>query len=148
MKLLLVFGFFWAAYSVLATPFQDCGSLASKTSFLVGKCPTPPCILLKGQSYNVTMNFTSSVDTKTLTINVTAHVAGSDVPWPGLDHDGCKELAATSHPCPISAGTDVNWMLTANVSPIYPSISTTVTFKLTDDSGGSQMCARIPVIVH
>ncbi|KAK7065290.1 hypothetical protein SK128_017861 [Halocaridina rubra] len=113
----------------------------------VEDCPTPPCILERGRSYLVNINFTSSVDTDTLTVAATANIGGIEVPWPDLDSDACKQLENSPTPCPISVGNMVDWTMSADVLSIYPTIETVVTFQLLDSSSNPQTCAMLSAII-
>ncbi|XP_064100998.1 NPC intracellular cholesterol transporter 2-like [Macrobrachium nipponense] len=135
------------AACAVATPFQDCGSKGTVVAFEVEGCSAPPCILQRGHSYLVTIQYTSSVDTDTLTLGASASIGGFEVPWPGVDTDACKQLEGTENPCPIEKGTAVDWQFPAEVLSEYPRIQTTATFKLIDSNRDYQFCAKVPAMI-
>ncbi|KAK4325702.1 hypothetical protein Pmani_003646 [Petrolisthes manimaculis] len=122
-----------------ATVYQDCGSVGSDVQFSVEGCEAPPCLLYRGTTMNIGFQFISSATTDTLTIDATANIGGVEVPWVGIDTNGC--LSTT---CPISAGSSVDWNMPVEILAEYPAITTVVTFKLVDSSGASQTCALLP----
>ncbi|XP_066942758.1 NPC intracellular cholesterol transporter 2-like [Macrobrachium rosenbergii] len=127
-----------------ATAFQDCGSLGTDVSFSVEGCSSPPCTLVRGETYLISFQFTSSVNSETLTVAASANIGGIEVPWPGLDPDACKGVEGTENPCPIESGSQVDWSMEASVLKEYPKLVTMVTFKLLDDNGELQTCAKLP----
>ncbi|XP_071529392.1 mite group 2 allergen Pso o 2-like [Panulirus ornatus] len=136
-RLLLTLCLATAAY---ATTFQDCGSVGSGVALTVEGCQTSPCQLHLGQSANVSIQFTASQASRSLTVHVTADIYGVEVPWPGLDTDACHHTT-----CPYADGDHVDWAMTVEVSKHYPLISTKATFKLVDGGGQSQVCALVDV---
>lgn len=60
-----------------------------------------------------------------LTIDASANLAGVNVPWPGIDTDGCKQLEGGSNPCPYSAASRVDWTMPVAVLNEYPAVSAT-----------------------
>ncbi|XP_069973370.1 NPC intracellular cholesterol transporter 2 [Penaeus vannamei] len=130
-----------------ATVFQDCGSVASDVVLNLEDCDTLPCLLERGRSYAVNFIFTASQPSTSLTIGASASIAGVNVPWPGIDTDGCAWLEGTSTPCPYAGGARVDWTMQAQVLSVYPAISSVATFKLIDDQGVSQTCAAVPFTI-
>ncbi|XP_042857777.1 NPC intracellular cholesterol transporter 2-like [Penaeus japonicus] len=128
-----------------ATFFQDCGSVGSDVVLNVEDCDVPPCLLERGSTYSVNIQFTSSMSSDALTIDASASLAGINVPWPGIDTDACKQLEGGANPCPFSAGSRVDWTMPVAILSEYPALSTVVTFKLKDAAGGPQACTVVPV---
>ncbi|KAK7065289.1 hypothetical protein SK128_017860 [Halocaridina rubra] len=133
--------------SSYATLFLDCGSQGTDVTMDVEGCTEPPCILERGSSYLVNFKYTSSVNTDSLTISATANIGGINVPWPDLDPNACAQLENSPTPCPIAAGSYVDWTMSADVLAIYPTIETLVTFQLLDASGNPQTCAKLTAII-
>nr|XP_053656539.1 mite group 2 allergen Tyr p 2-like [Cherax quadricarinatus] len=79
---------------------------------------------------------------ETLKIEATAQIGNVDVPWPGIDTDGCQETT-----CPISAGTHVTWSTSIYIEREYPAISTVATFKLLNSASEPEVCFLIPIIL-
>jgi len=131
-----------------ATLFQDCGSVGSDIEFNVDGCEFPPCVLKRGSSTPVNLKFTSSEASESLTLAITGNIGGVNLPWPGLDTDGCKQLEGTSTPCPFEGGVRVDWSMDIDVLAEYPKITTVVTFKLSDDTGATQACVVVPVTLE
>ncbi|XP_042857776.1 mite group 2 allergen Lep d 2-like [Penaeus japonicus] len=130
-----------------ATFFQDCGSKASDIVFNLEGCDEIPCLLKRGETYAVNFQFTASEASSSLTIGATASIAGINVPWPGLDTDGCAWLEGSDTPCPYAGGARVDWTMQAEVLSAYPTISSVATFKLIDDQGVFQTCAAVPFTI-
>ncbi|XP_068232794.1 NPC intracellular cholesterol transporter 2 homolog a-like [Palaemon carinicauda] len=141
MRLLLLSGLLGL---VAGTAFQDCGSKGKDVFFSVEGCEVPPCLLMRGKSYQIDFKFTASGATDTLTVAASANIGGLEVPWPGLDPDACKGVEATANPCPIEDGSHVEWNMEAFVLSEYPKLTTMVTFKLLDQDGNLQTCAKLP----
>ncbi|CAL4145469.1 unnamed protein product [Meganyctiphanes norvegica] len=133
---------FIAITAVAATPFKDCGSLATGVQFTVQGCDHPPCIMHRGSKAIMDIKFTPSVNSPTLNTTVIAAVGGQEVPWPGLDNNGCHQLK-----CPLVAQQETSWHLEMDINVNYPQISTVATFQLIDAGAGLQVCAMIPVRV-
>ncbi|CAL4245541.1 unnamed protein product, partial [Meganyctiphanes norvegica] len=129
--------------AVAATPFKDCGSKATGVQFTVKGCDAPPCIMHRGSKAVMDMEFTPSVNSTKLKTAVTAEVAGIEVPWPGLDPNGCHQLEAG---CPLMAQKKTSWHLEMGVYSPH-AISTVATFQLIAADGGLQVCAKVPVRV-
>ncbi|XP_063602506.1 uncharacterized protein LOC134778583 [Penaeus indicus] len=71
-----------------------------------------------------------------LTIAASAKLAGVNVPWPGIDTDGCKQLEGGSNPC--------DWTMQVDVLNEYLVLSTVVMFKLKDADGDLETCVVVP----
>ncbi|XP_063602301.1 NPC intracellular cholesterol transporter 2-like [Penaeus indicus] len=128
-----------------ATVYQDCGSVGSDVVLSVENCELPPCLMERGSTYSVNIQFTSSQTSDVLTIAASANLAGVNVPWPGIDTDGCKQLEGGSNPCPYSAGSRIDWTMPVEVLNEYPALSTVVMFKLKDADGDPETCVVDPV---
>ncbi|XP_037775038.1 NPC intracellular cholesterol transporter 2-like [Penaeus monodon] len=134
-----------------ATVFQDCGSVGSDVVLSVENCELPPCLLERGSTYSVNIQFTSSQTSDALTIDASANLAGVNVPWPGIDTDGCKQLEGGSNPCPYSAASRVDWTMPVAVLNEYPAVSPVssavdrLTFKLKNAAGDPEACTVVPV---
>merc|ERR1712215_281674 len=130
---------------VTATAFEDCGSVAGKVEFNIESCDIPPCIVNRGTTLTGDILFTPSADSNGLTTSIEAELFGMQLPWPGLDTNGCHQLEAAGFSCPISSGERVTWHLEQQILNEYPAVSTVATFTLTDDGGNKQVCAKVPV---
>ncbi|XP_071529393.1 NPC intracellular cholesterol transporter 2-like [Panulirus ornatus] len=128
--------------SASATFFQDCGSVGSNVEVNVEGCDVPPCILERGQTIDVNIKFTASRSSQTLTVDAGANIGGIQVPWPGVDTNGCLYTA-----CPFAAGSRVDWTMPVDILREYPAISTIVTFRLVDGNGDFQACAVLPATI-
>ncbi|XP_047468377.1 NPC intracellular cholesterol transporter 2-like [Penaeus chinensis] len=135
------------ASAASATFFQDCGSVASDVVFNLEDCDAVPCLLQRGRSYAVNFIFTASQASTSLKIGASASIGGINVPWPGVDTDGCAWLEGTATPCPYAAGARVDWTMQAEVLSAYPAISSVATFKLIDEQGVFQTCAAVPFTI-
>jgi len=146
MHILVIFSIVIAA--VTATPFEDCGSLGIDVQLTVPDCDIPPCIAARGSPVIIDMGFTPSVDSPTLELHILADLLGMQVPWPGLDTNGCNHLDADGNSaCPLVADERTTLHLELDVLSEYPPVSTVATFKLIDAAGGLQVCAKVPVQV-
>ncbi|CAL4083374.1 unnamed protein product [Meganyctiphanes norvegica] len=136
-----------AITAAAATPFEDCGSLAADSQLKVPDCDIPPCIVSRGTQLLADMVFTPSVDSSTLETQVYGDLLGMQVPWPGMDTNGCHQLEAAGDSCPLVAGERTSWHLEMDILNEYPAVSTVATFQLIDADGGFQVCAKVPVQV-
>ncbi|RWS22008.1 protein NPC2-like protein [Leptotrombidium deliense] len=100
------------------------------------------CILKKGNSYKLNVNFESKVDSNDLTTAVTANVFGVQLAWPGLQKNACE---GHNIECPIKKGQSYNYNLDFEVMKAYPTLSTKVTFKLKNDQKSDVICFTLPV---
>ncbi|CAL4086872.1 unnamed protein product [Meganyctiphanes norvegica] len=131
----------------MATSFEDCGSMAGEVEFIIASCDVPPCIVNRGTPLSGDIIFTPTADSAGMTTSVMASLLGMDVPWPGLDTNGCHQLEAGGYGCPLVTGERVTWHLEMDILSEYPPVSTVATFELIDDSGTDQVCAKVPVQV-
>ena len=66
-----------------------------------------------------------AANSPTLETQVLADLLGMQVPWPGLDNNGCHQLEAAGNTCPLVAGEKTSWHLEMPVLNEYPTVSTT-----------------------
>ena len=64
----------------------------------------------------------TAVDTETVTNKITANINGANLPWPGLDKDGCHDLKQGGTPCPVQKGKNYSWKMDVKILPSYPKV--------------------------
>ncbi|XP_074661698.1 NPC intracellular cholesterol transporter 2-like [Tubulanus polymorphus] len=128
-----------------ATTFKDCGSKNGKVnSVTVTPCNEFPCILHRGTSANVAIEFVSNVNSNKLTGSVHGILAGIPIPFPIPESDGCKSGVA----CPVTTGTTYTYKASIPVKSIYPSVKVVVKWELKDDNGDDIVCITLPAEIQ
>jgi len=137
IKLLLLLAI---ASSVLATEVRKCESGPSPTKVEITGCDQPPCKLIKGQSTELNVQFTSTKSTKILKPKVTTKALGLTIPYqlPGDQADACNHLFGSQ--CPIDENEDINYQLTMPILKIYPSVNLEIQLEMLDEDNSSQFC--------
>ncbi|XP_074654606.1 NPC intracellular cholesterol transporter 2-like [Tubulanus polymorphus] len=125
-----------------ATRFKECGSANGKVkSVTVTPCSEFPCILHRGTTASVAIEFVSNVNSKTLTGSVHGILGGFPIPFPIPQTDGCQSGVA----CPITAGSSHIYKASIPVHKLYPSVKVIVKWELQGDNGENIACINLPV---
>ncbi|TEA32574.1 hypothetical protein DBR06_SOUSAS4910062 [Sousa chinensis] len=133
--------------SALAKPvhFKDCGSGVGVIKEVnVNPYSTQPCQLHKGQSYSVSVTFTSSTQSQSSKAMVRGIVMGFAIPFPIPELDGCKSGIS----CPIEKDKTYSYLNKLPVKSEYPSVKLVVEWELTDDNDQRLFCWQIPVQIE
>lgn len=109
-------------------------------------CDSNPCVVKKGKTLGVEVDFTAPADAKKLTADVRAEIMGLKLKWPGFNPDGCQGGKVS---CPVTKGQKYTYKYTASVNPNYPTVPfLTVEWTLKDESGNTHFCFRLPAKVE
>lgn len=105
-----------------------------------------PCILKKGTAPSLKLSFKPVADTSSLSISVTARIAGLDLPFPGFDTDACDPKYGIT--CPLSKGVEYTYSNGFKIYELYPNIrNVTSKWQLKDASNAVIVCVEIPVSI-
>jgi len=127
--------------------FKDCGSQVGKIhSVAIEPCTSFPCQLKRGQSYSITVDFTSAEDTDVLHSKIMAKAFGFNVPFTLPNADGCKDSGIE---CPVRKGQRYQFKASLPILAIYPRISVLVSWSLYDHevNGNKLFCFATPLKV-
>jgi Niemann-Pick C2 protein len=98
--------------------------------------------LVKGQTYNLEIEFTASGASDSLSNKLFGEIGGIPIAWSGVNEDACTNLPTGS--CPIASGTKYVYTNTLTVEESYPNISLKIIWKIVDDAGKNQVCFKLP----
>ncbi|XP_065901836.1 NPC intracellular cholesterol transporter 2 homolog a-like [Dysidea avara] len=132
---------FSAVFVTQAVMFKDCGSVSCKINSVdVRGCAenAQTCDVVKGQTVNMTLKFTTSSEMKDLKNSVEGLVGGTWVQF--KMEDACSN---TTPACPVP--TDATYIFSLTISKLYPEISVVAKSNMTDDSGAVCTCFEIQV---
>ncbi|KAL5008051.1 hypothetical protein ScPMuIL_013632 [Solemya velum] len=127
------------------TPWKACeGSSTGKVSnVIVSGCSGQKCILKKGTTVDVEMDFAyndAAPATKTTAV-VHGIIAGLPVPFSIPHPDGCTGSGLT---CPLKQGQQYKYKSQIPVKSDYPSIRVVVKWELQDENSKDIFCVTIP----
>lgn len=123
--------------------YKDCGSKANVTELRVSGCTNPPCVFIKGLSYEVEIDAISNSATTKLPYKITAKL--KFIPITILKGNACTVLSKGT--CPVKIGDEFTYKNTIKVSTTYPSFHTKVTALVQDDNKRSVICVILDVII-
>ncbi|XP_032597423.1 NPC intracellular cholesterol transporter 2 [Drosophila grimshawi] len=125
-----------------ATQFKECNNTPSPLSVNVHDCAEPPCVVYKGQTHLMDVQFLGDKN-NILQIEtvLSAKVFGLSLPYelPEEDANVCANLLYGAI-CPIDKDEDVTYRLNFFVDPSFPEISADVTVTLNDGQGDPISC--------
>jgi hypothetical protein len=89
---------------------------------IVPSCAVPPCIIRKGETYEVEVDFeyTNSNATENLNVVVRGIIGGAELPWNGVGPVGCRDLIVGS--CPMKRNDYFTYGTKIAVLDSYPSV--------------------------
>ncbi|XP_028165977.1 ecdysteroid-regulated 16 kDa protein [Ostrinia furnacalis] len=128
--------------------FNFLGSkLATVESVGVSGCAedAKECILKRNSNATITIDFTPSLDVKTIETEVHGVIMNLPVPFPLPQPDACKDNGLT---CPLKAGEKANYRTTLPVLKSYPKVKVDVKWELKNESGEDLVCVLIPAKIH
>ncbi|CAL1285799.1 unnamed protein product [Larinioides sclopetarius] len=142
-RLVACIALFVLAVHVSGTKFTDCGSQTGQVaSVQVSDCPdsADKCILKKGTTKSITINFTSKGASNSAKAVVHGVIAGVPLPFSLKNPDGCKSGIA----CPVKNGESYTYTNQLPIRRSYPALGVTVRWEIQDDNGGDIVCVEIP----
>lgn len=123
-----------------ATPFKDCGSTAKLINTNVSGCNSPPCILKKGQPYQINITFISDAHYDAIFNAVYAEIGRLTLPFaiPG-DHP-CNDTV-----CPLEAGKEYSMVTILTIPSHIPSVLGIIKWKIENAKNKiAFICSEIP----
>ncbi|XP_067894766.1 NPC intracellular cholesterol transporter 2-like [Heterodontus francisci] len=122
--------------------FHDCGSKTGEIKTVdITPCPSEPCELHKGQTYNVNVTFTSATTSQTSEAVVHGILGGIPLRFHIPNADGCK----SGIQCPIQNKQNYNYINSLPIKQDYPSVKLVVEWELKDDNDTDLFCWMVPV---
>jgi len=113
---------------------------------IVPRCHRPPCQLLKGQTYEVEIDFDVPRPTSNLTVTVSGIIEGLEMPWNGVNEDGCDDIVVGQ--CPMGSGDYWTYGVGIRVEPLYPSTPLIIKWQMRDDSRQAIWCFHLPAEIR
>jgi len=126
-----------------ATPYRDCGSTATISSFVVPGCTTLPCTILRGQNYTLQFDFVANAPANSFDPYVTGTFLGITAPWPGTFPPGCSD--ATTGDCPLTVGERIVYQPVLAIDRTWPQVSATAHWESRDENGSKIICLEVPM---
>ncbi|CAH2041704.1 unnamed protein product, partial [Iphiclides podalirius] len=133
--------------SAQAKFYTDCGSkLATIEKVGVSGCAetAKECILKRNSNATISIDFTPSLDVKSLETEVHGVIMNLPVPFPLPQPDACKNNGLT---CPLKAGQKASYAATLPVLKSYPRVKVDVKWELKNDDG-DLVCILIPAKIN
>ncbi|CAH2229683.1 ecdysteroid-regulated 16 kDa protein [Pararge aegeria] len=134
--------------SAQAKFYTDCGSKLSTVERVgVSGCSedATECVLKRNSNVTISVDFTPTVDAKSLETVVHGVIMSLPVPFPLPQPDACKDCGLT---CPIKAGNIANYKSTLPVLKSYPKVKVDVKWELQNAAGEDLVCVLIPARIH
>ncbi|XP_057298416.1 NPC intracellular cholesterol transporter 2-like [Hydractinia symbiolongicarpus] len=123
-------------------PCPDQKSTATVSNIAIVPCDVEPCILYKGKSTNIMIDFTPTKATNTLKSVVKGKIGPLWIPFP-LDHDdACTTSGVT---CPLVPGKLYHFNYSLPVKSEYPSLQVLVKWEFHGDESQEVVCDEFPV---
>lgn len=127
---------------VTASPYINCtSSNGYAIDVRVSTCTKSPCILKKGGSVSIEVDFIPTVDATYLTDRVRGIIAGIKLPFATENPNGCQDKGIT---CPLKKGRRYTYKSVIPVSNLYPSLRLIVEWALIDQNDAEVFCVKIP----
>lgn len=143
----LVFGCFVFSLVIFSTiAYKDCGSTGPHVDRVLinGQDNKGVVILKRGQTANLTVEFTASENTAKATSVVHGIIAGIPVPFQIPDDNACDGMKPS---CPIVTNQKYIYNASLDVKKIYPKMTLIVKWEITDDNGKDLICVVIPATI-
>ncbi|CAB3227876.1 unnamed protein product [Arctia plantaginis] len=128
--------------------WTDCGSKMGKVENVgVSGCSedAKECVLKRNTNATISIDFTPSVEVKTLQTIVHGVIMNLPVPFPMPQPDACKDNNLV---CPLPAGKEANYKTTMAVLKSYPKVKVDVKWELKSDDGEEFACIMIPARIN
>lgn len=123
--------------------WRECkGDTGKVLSVDVEGCTHSPCLLKKGGSTGIKMEFTTPVDIKNLGVKMQGKIGFVWLPLPGGPTKGCDDKKCQ---CPLKAGGTYTFEKSVEISPSYPSLNLLIAVSLFDDDQNRVACVQMPV---
>ncbi|GBM50434.1 NPC intracellular cholesterol transporter 2 a [Araneus ventricosus] len=142
-RLVVCIALFVLAVQVGGTKFTDCGSKSGQVaSVVVTDCPDSDdtCILKKGTTKGITINFTSKGASNSAQAVVHGVIAGVPLPFSLKNPDGCKSGIS----CPIKNQESYTYTNQLPIRRSYPALGVTVRWEIQNDNKDDIVCVEIP----
>lgn len=132
-------------------PIRNCPNVETTGKLvhvIVPDCDRPPCLLIKGKTYAVEVDFVSHSDTNNLTVKVTGNdiIGGVELPWNGVKPDGCADMYIGR--CPLYNDDYVTYGVNLTVLEMYPNVDLTIKWLMRDDNDDVIWCFMLPAQIR
>lgn len=88
------------------------------------------------------MDFVTTEQSDTLSSKITIKKLGIEIPWPGMNHDACRECNIQ---CPVEANSPQTYKYNFKVEKYYPALQTVAKIQLLNSKEELQACVKISV---
>lgn len=130
------------ANAIAKTPYKICDSkLGVATNVTVSGCDSSPCILKKGSSIKITVDFVSHADVEEVKDAVSGIIGKIPVPFPTPHPNACTTKGIS---CPLKKGQNYTYTSSTPVSASYPDLRLIVRWAIKDKNGDYVFCVLIP----
>ncbi|KAK0163395.1 hypothetical protein PV327_007080 [Microctonus hyperodae] len=146
-KIISLFVLCLCAFS--SAEYSDCGSeVGSFTQVTVSNCSPDAgkCILRRGTSTTITIDFTIKKPVQTITSAVFGEILGNKIPFPISNPNACTD-PNSGISCPLSGNT-FRYTNTLPIDRLYPRVSVNVLWKLQDENQKNIVCVEIPAKIQ
>jgi len=123
--------------SVLSSHCPAVRPLSKVTEVRIIPCPLPgngadhPCRLQRGNTSTISVDFVPEREITGLRASLSwVMTPGIELPFPGLEQNGCNSLTEGS--CPLQPNTRYTWTATIKLADAYPLRTYNLKLKLTD----------------
>ncbi|XP_045451850.1 ecdysteroid-regulated 16 kDa protein-like [Melitaea cinxia] len=126
--------------SAQAKFYSDCGSkLATVQDVFFKDCAADAkeCVIKRNSNLTVSIEFTPSVETKTLEAVVHGIIMNLPVPFPLPQPDACMDSGLV---CPIKSGEKVTYKATMPVLKSYPKVKVDIKLELKNSDDEDLVC--------
>ncbi|CAH2090097.1 unnamed protein product [Euphydryas editha] len=103
------------------------------------------CILKRNSNVSITVEFTPSVETKSLETVIHGIIMNLPVPFPLPQPDACKDSGLV---CPIKAGEKVSYKASMPVLKSYPKVKVDIKLELKNSDDEDLVCVIISARVN
>ena len=104
-------------------------------------CDSDKCILNRGESYNLTIDFMAPLDAQDAKLDIEFQIGQVVIPWPDQPTDICNNYV----PCPMEAGQSYAYQGVLPIPSSYPAIEGTTIFRLNDGNKNALFCFELDV---
>jgi len=97
------------------------------------------CLLKKGTSASITINFTPNYKASSAQVKITGTIGGIPLPFPVSPSEACSNYGLT---CPLNTDQVSTFQLELPIKSLYPTTPVDITIQLVDDSKAILACLK------
>ena len=133
---------------IVASPYTPCESKGEIVSLDVDGCSDDvlSCVLVRGRDAHINISFKPGEDVEDVNVRVFGVLGQLQVPYMINNPRACRD---SNLECPLKEDSEVTYMQSFPVLPIYPPIQLEVKWTLVNPSNRHTLiCAEIPVRIQ